>query len=132
MLLRTSTSICLFLALFVVGCARSAPPLPSSTSNSDETKEQVIARLPITTRNINCKEIFLELEGLKEHDSKLSIQIQGNRGTNQAAGYIGGVLFLPALLAVENDKSAKAMLDQNQYRRDQLIVAQWAKSCPSN
>lgn len=38
-------------------------------------------------------------------------------------------MFLPAILAVDNDKSTKSLLDQNQKHRDQLIFAQKAKGC---
>ncbi|HJO88560.1 MAG: hypothetical protein QF553_04465 [Alphaproteobacteria bacterium] len=63
------------------------------------------------------------------HDSQLETEIHGNRGKNQASAYIAGVIFLPAILAVDNDKRAKILLDQNQKYRDELIFGQKAKDC---
>jgi hypothetical protein len=76
-----------------------------------------------------CDEINQELTNLTIHDSQLEAQIHGNRGQNQAAGYIAGVIFLPAVLAADNDKSAKGLLDRNQTHRDHLILAQKVKGC---
>ncbi len=127
--LRSSISVALVLGVLLVGCARPAPPLPETVKALNQTLEQAVANLPASTRSLSCRDIGLKMDALKEHDSRLNQQIQSNRGKNQVAGYIGGVLFPPALLAVDNDSLRKALLDQNQLRRDELIVAQSAKNC---
>jgi len=38
---------------------------------------------------------------------KLELLISGNRGPNQSVVYVGGLLFLPPLLAVKPDDDAK-------------------------
>tara|TARA_B100000676_G_scaffold293340_1_gene329957 strand:+ start:104 stop:514 length:411 start_codon:yes stop_codon:yes gene_type:complete len=127
--LRSSISVALVLGILLVGCARPAPPIPETAKALNQTLEQAVANLPASTRRLSCRDIGLKMDALKEHDSRLNQQIQSNRRKNQVAGYIGGVLFPPALLAVDNDSLRKALLDQNQVRRDELIVAQSAKNC---
>ena len=87
--------------------------------------------VPHEVKQLTCSEINGEIEHLAEHDSYLEERIRANRGQNQVAGYIAGVFFLPAILAVDNDDGTKTLLDTNQVRRDHLIVAYRGKNCPS-
>lgn len=128
----SSISICLVvLALAVGGCARNAPALPPELGNDEAAIAKAMAAVPQTVKQMSCKQINLEIENLAQHDSYLEQKIQANRGKNQFAGYIAGVLFLPAIFAVENDDGTKTMLDKNQMHRDHLVVAYRAKECPA-
>ena len=111
--LRSSISVALVLGVLSVGCARPAPPIPETAKALNQTLEQAVANLPASTRSLSCRDIGLKMDARKEHDSRLNQQIQSNRKKNQVAGYIGGVLFPPALLAIDNDSLRKALLDQN-------------------
>lgn len=90
-----------------------------------------MTKVPANVRAMNCRQINQEIEHLAENDSELEQQIQSNRGRNQVAGYIAGVIFLPALLAVDNDSGTKSLLDQNQHYRDELVIAYRGKDCPA-
>ena len=93
------------------------------------SSDAMLNLVPLKMRGLNCAEVYQELENLAEHDSRLEKTIQGNRGKNQTVGYFAAVLFPPLLFAAENDKSIKALLDQNQRQRDHLILVQKAKRC---
>lgn len=128
----SSISVCLVaLAIAVGGCARNAPALPPELGSSEAAIEKAMAAVPQNIKQMTCKQINFEIENLAQHDSYLEQKIQANRGKNQFAGYIAGVLFLPAIFAVENDDGTKTMLDENQMRRDHLVIAYRAKECPA-
>lgn len=129
--LRNKT-FCLFAAFIVVGCARSAPVLPPDTSGGDPAAiSKTMLSVPLFIKAMSCTEINSEFENLAKNDQALEKQIHSNRHKNQTAGYIAGVIFPPMLLAVDNDDSSKNLLDQNQFRRDQLIITFRAKNCPT-
>ncbi len=119
----------LVLIAVIYGCARTAPELPPDYILNMESPKALLSQVPPLIRGMTCDEINQDLTNLSMHDSQLEAEIQGNRGKNQTAGYIAGVLFFPAILAVDNDKSTKSLLDQNQKHRDHLIFAQKAKGC---
>ena len=128
----SSISVCLVaLAIVVGGCARNAPALPPELGNDEAAIAKAMAAVPQAVKQMSCKQINLEIENLAKHDSYLEEKIQANRGKNQFAGYIAGVLFLPAIFAVDNDDGTKSMLDENQLRRDHLVIAYRAKECPA-
>ena len=122
---------CILLVLLTAACARIAPALPPEINTDVSALSAAFAGVPAEIRAMSCGGINTAIESLAENDDQLERQIQANRGQNQAAGFIAGVLFLPAILAVENDGGAKDRLDQNQRRRDDLIVAFRGNDCPS-
>lgn len=125
-------SFLLISAFILVGCARSAPVLPPDTSSDDPTAlSKAMLSVPPSIKAMSCTEINSEFENLAKNDQVLEEQIHSNRHKNQTAGYIAGVIFPPLLLAVDNDDSAKGLLDKNQYYRDQLIITFRAKKCPT-
>lgn len=117
--------------LIVTGCARNAPSLPPDLEGDASAISTAMSNVPQDIQQMTCKQINAEIENLAEHDSYLEQQIKENRGKNQVAGYIAGVIFLPALLATENDDGTKTLLDENQKRRDHLVVAYRGNNCPS-
>ncbi|MDP6031577.1 MAG: hypothetical protein QGH78_03860 [Alphaproteobacteria bacterium] len=113
----------------IYGCARTAPELPPNYTHNAGSPKELLSQVFLPIRGMTCDEIKKQLTNLSMHDSQLETEIHGNRGKNQASAYIAGVIFLPAILAVDNDKRAKILLDQNQKYRDELIFGQKAKDC---
>tara|TARA_B100000424_G_scaffold263924_1_gene251732 strand:+ start:1245 stop:1556 length:312 start_codon:yes stop_codon:yes gene_type:complete len=99
--------------------------------HSQAAIDKAMAAVPQDIKSLSCQQINTEIEDLADHDSYLEQKINANRGRNQVAGYIAGVLFLPAIFAVDNDDGTKTLLDENQVRRDHLVVAYRGKNCPS-
>lgn len=120
----------LALSALLAGCARSAPNLPADYQGDRAALDRAMTKVPANVLALNCGQINQEIERLAENDSALDRQIQSNRGQNQVAGYIAGVFFLPAILAVDSDSGTKNLLDQNQLYRDNLVVAFRGKKCP--
>jgi len=115
-----------FAALLTGACAREAPSLPAESAASSES---ILGSLPENVRSLTCGRIAAALAKLAEHDRQLESVIGNNRSGNQAAGYIAGVIFPPAILAAENNGAEKTQLDRNQKKRDELLLAQKAKRC---
>ncbi len=89
-----------------------------------------MAEMPSEIRDMPCPEIESDMARMTHQSADLEKQIEGNRKKNQTAWFLG-MLFPPTMLAVENDKPAKSQLNQNQARRDHLIVASSEKGCSS-
>ena len=119
----------LILVIAVYGCARTAPELPLNYTYNTGSSKELLSQVSLPIRGMTCDKIKQELSDLSVRDSQLEAKIHGNRDKNQAAAYIAGVIFLPAILAVDNDNSAKIFLDLNQKYRDQLIFGQRVKGC---
>ena len=49
----------------------------------------------------------------------------------EAAAYLGGVFFLPLLIAIKPDSDAKTSLDQLQFQRDRIDRLIKARNCPA-
>ena len=73
----------------------------------------------------------LKEEAARNRASKQQYEgvIVANRAQNQAAAYVGGVLFVPALLATRNDDEAKQNLDQLQTQADRIDRLSKARRC---
>ena len=76
-------------------------------------------------------EIAGELTLLECEHALQSRDITDKRQQNQLAGYIGGVFFLPALLATDNNTEAKNKIENINRAKDKLYQAQVFKKCPS-
>ena len=130
--MRSPTSSRALLLAALVGlaaCARSAPELPPDSGSTHATESLQMEQLEPAEAAASCTEIANSLSRNKREADALEAQIAGNRGQNQATAYIGGVLFLPALLATEGDYDAKDGLDRLQRERDRLIALKRLKSC---
>lgn len=110
-------------------CARNAPDLPPAYS--ENSKSDIVKSLGITDEQqaYSCDKIKLRQDEVLVQYQKNENVIKSNRTQNQVAGYFGAVLFLPALIAVENDGSAKETLDALQRRKDQLNFLAKDKKC---
>jgi hypothetical protein len=86
--------------------------------------------VPLEIQKMTCADINADIERLAQQDGYLDEQIRRHRGKNQTAGYIAATLFLPVILATESNNRTKGLLDQNQIRRDHLVVAFRGKHCP--
>ena len=115
-------------ALALAACARTAPALPPDRTESALAEGHNSNVVSADIQALSCSDIRQEMSALEQHDQMLEQKIQSHRHTNQRAAFFGGFLFPPVLL---NDAPAKALLDQNQERRDQLIVVSKDKRCPT-
>ena len=67
-----------------------------------------------------------------ESDYATQVQdITDKRGDNQVAGYIGGVFFLPILLATDNSSEAKQKIQNINRAKDEMYKLQSYKRCPT-
>lgn len=126
--------ISLFAALFVFaagGCARSAPELPPDYGSVDAPKRLSIGDFSKADMKMSCPDLDREFALLSKKMEALDHQIRSKHGSNQAAGYIAGVLFPPALLAMESSSEQKQALDQHQDRSDTLLALKRVKNCAS-
>jgi len=111
--------------LALAACARSAPSLPSSSAVSASS-------LTEAERSMSCADIDLKLVDNKQESERLTGVIQGNRGQNQAVGYVAAVAFPPLALATESNTEEKEGLDRLQAERDQLYTVKRAKACKTD
>lgn len=125
----TSKAFAVALALSVAACARQAPSLPPDYGDGAMDSTQAVKSLPAHIQALSCGDIDRRLALIEKNDRALEETIRANRATNQAAGYIASVIFPPALFAAEHDGVAKGELNQNQEKRDQLLLVQKNKRC---
>lgn len=122
---------CGLVCLIAAGCARNAPELPQDRSSVNAvnglTKHDFLER----DLAMDCAAIVSENKSIRAEADKYNATIQGNRQNNQVAGYIAGVLFLPAALATEQNTAEKARLDKLQHRFDTLQKLKRFRSCSS-
>jgi len=126
--LHSSTKV-IFIAftLLIVGCARTAPKLPTTNGGAGATLSHTIKSIPPEIQKMNCAEINDDFERLAQHDDHLEQRIHAHRTQNQVASFLTGFILTPIM--AEQDEATKALLDQNQNHRDQLIVAMQIKRC---
>ncbi len=111
------------------GCARNAPELPPETSTIEATKVTNYYQLTEDDNRLNCAQIIEEKAALESQVLTLEGKIKENRTQNQVAGYVGLVLFFPALAATNSNREAKKGLDSLQFRSDQLNYLHNSKNC---
>ena len=108
--------------MFIVGCARPAPELPTSGGSQHGQTQTIVNDLT------NCDQITAEISDIDREYERLEGIIHESRGTNQAAGYFGAFLLLP-LAAIEGHTEEIAALDELQSRKDGLLVAKSNARC---
>lgn len=122
----------LFLFSFLVtGCSKNALELPHDYSSIDATEKLYVEDFDIKIAKLSCSEIDKELKILENANKANAQTIKNNRSKNQAAAYIGSVLFLPAYLELDNDSNAKEKIDTINNAKDELYKLQILKNCSS-
>lgn len=130
---RSPLPISFFVGLLAVtvlmACARRAPDLPPDYGSVAAGRV-----LPTEAFNENdlqrtCGGIDAELTMLSAKMKTLDDGIRAKSGSNQAVGYIAGVIFPPAILATDNSAEAKQSLDELQSCRDYLILLKRYRDC---
>jgi len=101
--------------------------LPTVNDHNAATAPQAMTGVAPEIQKMTCAEMDQDFERLAQQDAFLEQGIHAHRTKNQAASYLSGFLLTP--IVAEHDEEAKALLDQNQNRRDQLIVALRANHC---
>lgn len=128
--MKSSSAIVGVLLMLIAGCARNAPPLPPDLSHLPPEQRLLAGDAESPEGRMDCPALQQEAEQSRAQIRQYEGVILANRGQNQAAGYIGAALFLPALLAVRNDDDAKKNLDQLQAKADRIDRLRKAKGCP--
>jgi len=130
--LRTSTkALVVAMSVVVAGCARQAVNLPPEIGDDRAALSAALGKLPDDIKKMSCFEIKDDYQHLAKHDADLEQRITANRGKDQAAALLTGFI-VPAMASANRDDVTKKLLDDNQIRRDHLIVAMRANSCPSS
>ena len=119
-------------ACFIAGCAIGARNLPPDYSSIDAKKRLSVDDFDAAAIELTCSQIDEELKILESDYALQAQDIKGKRRQNQAALYLGGVFFLPALLATDNSYEAKAKIENINRAKDQLYKLRAFKKCPSN
>lgn len=111
----------LAVVIILAGCARAAPDLPDAKRLDDMSRSSVYA-------NSDCPQILQKISDLESEKRQMESIIHSNRGRNQAAGYFAGLFIVP-IVAVDNNSSEKAQLDDIQVRLDELRTVGNKKFC---
>ncbi len=115
--------------LVVAGCARPAPELPQDYGSVDANAILLAEDFSRADLGLSCDGIDREMSALSAEMRTLDSKIRGKHGSNEAAGYIAGVLFPPAILATDSGEGEKQALDAHQARRDEFVALKRLKSC---
>ncbi len=129
----SSTSHWALVAFLLAGCAGSAPPLPKDYGSVDAAKPS-LSQFDAEVRQLTCEEIDAELETLHMQETLINQEIAGERGGNQAIGFVAGLAFpvlLPLFAAADFHGDEKDALELLNKRRDTLLTLEVAKDCPS-
>ena len=118
------------MTLFAGGCAVGARDLPEDYGSIDAWKRLRVEDFDPATAQLTCAEIAVELKLLESEHALQVRDITDKRTQNQVAGYIGGVFFLPALLATDNSTEAKNKIENINRAKDKMYQSQVFKKCP--
>ncbi|RVU39170.1 hypothetical protein EOI86_07940 [Hwanghaeella grinnelliae] len=118
-------------ATMLVACARNAPALPKDSSSINAEGSLSTEDFSDADIAMSCEQIDVEQDRIRTDAAAYGQEIAKNRGQNQAAGYVAGVLFPPALLATVHNDAEKAELDALQARFDVIQALKRVKNCPS-
>lgn len=111
------------------GCNRPAPDLPPDYGSVDAVVRSNLTDFDPEDRELTCPEIDGKRRMLREEAERLTARIAHRHSGNQAAGYVGAVLFAPALLALNLSEEEKNKLNTLQARDDTLIRLKSVKLC---
>lgn len=118
------------LVLVLAACNRPAADLPPDYGSVSARQSVTLAGFSEADRALGCPDIEVQRTALKADADALTKKVTSHRQNNQTAGYIGAVLFPPALFALELSSEDKASLDRIQGREDELIKLKSIKRCP--
>ncbi|MPY68867.1 MAG: hypothetical protein GEU92_02145 [Alphaproteobacteria bacterium] len=118
------------LALFAAACSRAAPELPPDITSVEGRNDNTPAAYQEAELALSCEEIDARLFEISQAMDELEGTVAGNRRKNQTIGYIGAVLFMPLMLAAEENAAEKKALDDHQGTRDRLFGLRAMKRCP--
>jgi hypothetical protein len=116
--------------LLASACARESPALPPDLGMRPPEQRLLPGDAESAEARLDCRGLAQQYESNRDAAAKIEGVIAGNRGHNQAVTYVGGVLFLPLLLAIKPDSDAKKTLDQLQAQRDRIDRLAKAKGGP--
>lgn len=117
------------LAGLLAGCTRGAPDLPPDTSSVNAERQLSEADFSSEDLSLTCADLYREQDAIAAEAETYNASIEGNRQKNQVAGYIAGVVFLPAIVATEHNDAEKADLDRLQERFDLVQGLKRIKNC---
>ena len=118
---RSRLLIGLLAVTVVAACARRAPDLPADYGSVSAERRLTAQDFRDADLQRTCSDIDTELAILDTKMNELDDGIRAKSGSNQAAGYVAGVIFPPAILATDNSAEAKLSLDEHQARAGRLV-----------
>ena len=130
MMLR-QIAICATASLLLAACAGTAPSLPPDRSSVNATHSLSESDFEKQDLALSCAMIKDENDRIRAEANKFNNAINKNSKNNQVAGYITGVLFLPAVLATKQNTAEKENLDALQLRFDTLQRLKRFRDCSS-
>ncbi|MGD0191005.1 MAG: hypothetical protein ABSD74_09715 [Rhizomicrobium sp.] len=116
------------MVLAVAACAREAPPLPAADTFNAPAIQPAMSEQDRLQR---CSVLVIQVADLRREMATIEDVITGHRQKDQVEGYLADVLFPPALLAIDQEKTRKAELDERQKKIDDLLIEQHALHCPA-
>ena len=117
------------MVLLLAGCVSEAPPLPQDTTGTTSTHLLSPADFTSVDLALSCADIATERTELKAKMDTANANIKANRVNNEVAGYIAGVVFLPALIATEGNYADKDAIKAAYGRQDTLDKLTALKKC---
>ena len=117
------------IALLLGACAAGAPALPPDTTGSTSLHHVSVNDFTPADAALSCTDINAESAELKVKIEQANANIMANRAGNQAAAYIGAVIFPPAYLATEGNYADKDAIKAAYARQDVLLKLTILKGC---
>ena len=118
--------------LVLIACATKAPELPPDYVSVHTKQRLSVDDFDPATAELTCAEINQELGELNSERATQSHEITQKRGSNQTIGYIGGMFFLPLMLATDSSVQAKEKITNINIAKDKLYKLKAFKKCPSD
>ena len=119
------------LGLLVAGCAGQSSELPPDYGSVNAEKTLGLQDFEPGDEAMSCAAISDEMIQIDGQVAGYKGNIKANLKKNQIAGYVAGTLFLPAVLATENNSEDKDAIAELIARKDVLIGLNRVKNCAS-
>jgi hypothetical protein len=112
---RKTVLASLLTALLLAGCAgRTANPVPIVQAYDDD---------------LSCQQIAAEIQANEARAVQLAAETKSSRNRNIGVGVVGGILFWPALFALDLSGAAKAEAEALKSRSEHLANMRVGRGC---
>ena len=118
-------------AFLLLGCAHSARELPPDMSVLAPSNRLLPGDTASPEYSLSCPELKTELASTRAALSRTETHLQGTQTDNQAKGIAGVLIFIPIMLAMEDNETMKTQYLELDVRRERLLRIAQARQCPS-